>query len=104
MAQGLCLALETLPGTQAMLAFAAAHQGLRPDPNGARGVFFKAPKPGQDRRIDLPTVGPDTVAQAEAARLSGIGWRAGGTVLLDRPATIAAAQAAGLFLWSRGDG
>ncbi|HHY02544.1 MAG TPA: LpxI family protein, partial [Paracoccus sp.] len=69
--------------------------------SGARGVLFKAPKPGQDRRIDLPAIGPDTVAQAARAGLAGIAWQAGGVLLLDREATIAAARAAGLFLWAR---
>lgn len=100
-AQGLCLAVESLPGTDAMLDFAALHQGLRPDPAGGRGVFYKAPKPGQDRRIDLPAIGPETVARAAAAGLAGIVWQAGGVLLLDRAATIAAANDAGLFLWAR---
>jgi len=98
--QGLCLAFETLPGTEAMLDFAAAHQGLRPAA-GARGVLYKAPKPAQDRRIDLPAIGPDTVAQAARAGLAGIAWAAGGVLLLNREATIDAAKAAGLFLWAR---
>ena len=38
---------------------------------------------------------------AAAAGLAGIAWAAGGVILLDRPATIAAAQEAGLFLWAR---
>lgn len=101
-AQGLCLAVETLPGTQAMLEFAARHQHLRPDPGGAKGVFYKAPKPEQDRRIDLPALGPDTVAQAARAGLAGIAWEAGGVILLDRARMIADAQSAGIFLWARG--
>lgn len=101
--QGLCLALETLPGTAAMLDFAARHMALRPNPTGARGVFYKAPKPGQDRRIDLPTLGPDSVAQAAAAGLAGLAWQAGGVILLDRDESIRRAQAAGLFLWARSD-
>lgn len=100
-AQGLCLAVEALPGTQAMLAFAGLHAGLKPDPNGPKGVLYKAPKPGQDRRIDLPTIGPDTVRQAAEAGLGGIAWQAGSVILLDRPAAIACAEQAGLFLWSR---
>lgn len=100
-AQGLCLAVETLPGTDAMLDFVQLHGGLRPDPGGAGGVLYKAPKPGQDRRIDLPAIGPETVQRAAAAGLAGIAWEAGGAVLLDREATMAAAQDAGLFLWAR---
>ncbi|WP_299359379.1 UDP-2,3-diacylglucosamine diphosphatase LpxI [uncultured Paracoccus sp.] len=100
--QGLCLAVETLPGTDAMLEFAARHAHLRPDPAGSRGVFYKAPKPGQDLRIDLPTLGPDSVAAAARAGLAGIAWQASGVILLDRPAMIEAAVATGLFLWARG--
>ncbi|MDO5647405.1 LpxI family protein [Paracoccus sp. (in: a-proteobacteria)] len=96
-AGGLCLALETLPGTAAMLDFAARHADLR---GAARGVFYKAPKPGQDLRIDLPTLGPDSVDQAAAAGLAGIAWAAGGVILLDRPETIRRAESAGLFLWA----
>lgn len=100
-AQGLCLAVEALPGTQAMLEFAALHAGLKPDPKGARGVLYKAPKPGQDRRIDLPTIGPDTVRQVAAAGLGGIAWQAGSVILLERAEAIARAESAGLFLWAR---
>ncbi|TJZ93726.1 LpxI family protein [Paracoccus gahaiensis] len=101
-AQGLCLALETLPGTAAMLDFAARHTDLRPNPAGARGILYKAPKPGQDRRIDLPTLGPDSVDQAAAAGLAGIAWQAGGVILLDRAEALRRAEAAGLFLWAAG--
>lgn len=94
-AGGLCLAVETLPGTGAMLDFVARTR------TGRGGVLWKAPKPAQERRIDLPAVGPDTVAQAAAAGLSGIAWQAGGVVLIDREDAIAAAEAAGLFLWAR---
>ncbi len=101
-AQGLCLAVEALPGTQAMLEFARLHAGLKPDPKGAGGVLYKAPKPGQDRRIDMPTIGPDTVTQAAAAGLAGIAWEAGGVILLDQAEAVRRAESAGLFLWARG--
>lgn len=97
-ARGLCLAVEALPGTDAMLVQVA---GLG-HPPGA-GVFFKAAKPGQDRRADLPAIGPDTVALVAAAGLRGIAFQAGGALLIDREACIARADAAGLFLWSRPD-
>lgn len=100
-AQGLCLAVEALPGTDAMLDFIAATAGRRPDPRGARGVLYKAPKPGQDRRIDLPTLGVETLHHAAAAGLAGIAWEAGGVILLDPAAMRAKAAALGLFLWAR---
>ncbi len=91
--QGIVLALEAIEGTDAMLARA---RGLaRPGPGG---VLVKLVKPGQDRRADLPTIGPGTIAACNAAGLRGIAFEAGGTMLTDRVATIAAADAAGLFL------
>ncbi|WP_132695349.1 LpxI family protein [Rhodovulum steppense] len=101
-AQGLCLAVEALPGTDAMLAWVAEVAGAcRPDPKGARGVVCKAPKPGQDRRVDLPAIGPATVEAAARAGLAGIVVEAGGVLLLDPAETIARADRAGLFLWVR---
>jgi DUF1009 family protein len=91
--QGLVLALEAIEGTDAMLARAGT---LRRE--GPGGVFVKVMKPGQDRRADLPTIGPDTVAAAAAAGLRGIAIQADGTIVIDRAATLAAAEAAGMFL------
>ena len=91
--QGLVLGVEAIEGTDALLARCGI---LRRE--GAGGVLVKLAKPGQDRRLDLPAVGPDTVRNAAAAGLAGIAFGAGATVLLDREATVAAADAAGLFL------
>ena len=103
-AQGLCLALETLPGTDAMLDWVAdVAAARRPNPQGARGVFYKAPKPCQDRRADLPAIGPDTVRRAAAAGLAGIVVAAGGVLLLDRDRLVAEADRLGLFLWARAE-
>ena len=106
-AQGLCLAVETIGGTDAMLAEAGRQLGQmpdpRPDPNGARGVCFKAAKPGQDRRIDLPALGPQTLREVAVAGLGGLAFRAGSVMLLDRAEMIALADDLGLFLWSWSD-
>jgi len=91
--QGLALAVEAIEGTDAMLQRAAALR--RPGPGG---VLVKLVKPGQDRRADLPTIGPDTIRAAVAAGLRGVAFEAGGTILAERAATIAAADHAGLFL------
>lgn len=101
-AQGLCLAIEALPGTDAMLDFVAATGGaLRPDPEGAKGILYKAPKPGQERRVDLPALGPTTVEKAARAGLAGIVWEAGGVLCIDRARMIEIAEREGLFLWAR---
>ncbi len=62
------------------------------------GVLVKMPKIGQDLRLDLPAIGPRTVAMAASAGLSGIAVAAGQTLVLDRRATITAADKAGIFL------
>jgi UDP-2,3-diacylglucosamine hydrolase len=91
--QGVVLAVEALEGTDAMLARCAP---LRLAAHG--GVLVKLVKPGQDRRVDLPTVGPGTIAAAAQAGLRGIAFEAAGAILVDRTATVAAADQAGLFL------
>ncbi|WP_374643777.1 LpxI family protein [Tabrizicola sp.] len=101
-AQGLCLAVEALPGTDAMLAEVAGIGALRPDPARGRGLFYKAAKPGQDRRIDLPTIGPETLRGVAAAGLGGVAFEAGSVICLDLPAMVRLAGELGLFLWARG--
>jgi len=91
--QGLVLGVEAIEGTAALLDRCA---GLRR--SGPGGVLVKLKKPGQDRRIDLPALGSDSVHRAAAAGLRGIAAEAGGTLLIDRDAAIAAADGAGLFL------
>ena len=101
-AQGVCLGLESIQGTDALLDFVArTGAAFRADPDGAKGVLFKGPKPGQDRRVDLPAIGPDTLRAAAAAGLAGVVVEAGGVMILDHAATVAAADEAGLFLWAR---
>jgi DUF1009 family protein len=58
----------------------------------------KAPKPGQERRIDLPTIGPQTVAGAARAGLAGIAVAAGAAVIAEADKVAAAADAAGIFV------
>lgn len=88
-ARGAVLAEETVDGTDAMLAQVTGAAG---------GLLFKGPKPGQDRRAEMPTIGLQTVAGAAQAGLDGIVVAANGVLLLDLPDLITACNAAGLFL------
>jgi DUF1009 family protein len=72
-----------------------------PDAPGAGAILFKAPKPGQDRRADLPTIGPGTAMRAAEAGLDGIVIEAGGVIVLDQPQVVAICDAMGMFLWVR---
>ena len=67
-------------------------------PKRKGGVLVKAPKPGQDRRFDLPSIGPRTIAGAAQAGLSGVAVIAGGTIVAEPQALIDAADKAGLFV------
>lgn len=90
---GQVLAVEAAEGTDEMLARCA---GLRRD--GPAGVLVKCPKPAQDRRVDLPTIGPRTVAGSAAAGLCGIAVAAEGTLIVEREATVREADRCGLFI------
>ena len=98
-AGGLCLAVEALPGTDQMLAqVAALPQALRPK---GQGLFYKAAKPGQDRRVDLPTIGPTTLRGVQSAGLAGLAFQAGSVICLDLAQMQTIAAETGLFLWAR---
>ncbi|MGR3455976.1 LpxI family protein [Pseudooceanicola sp.] len=98
-AGGLCLGIEALQGTDAMLAAVAATEpAKRPR---ARGVLVKLPKVGQDLRVDMPAIGPGTVQAAARAGLGGIVIAAGQVLLIEREALLATAEREGLFLLAR---
>ncbi|MAQ82443.1 MAG: hypothetical protein CMH12_04340 [Maritimibacter sp.] len=95
---GLCLGIETVQGTDAMLDFVAR---TPPKLRRGGGVLVKAPKPGQDLRVDMPAVGPATVEAAAAAGLSGIVIAAGRVLLLDRAVVTEACASRGVFLLAK---
>lgn len=93
--QGLCLGIETLQGTDALLGFVAA------TPKHLRkggGVFVKLPKTGQDLRVDMPTIGPNTIKAMQTADLSTLVIAAGAVLILNMDDTISSAQTAGITL------
>lgn len=97
---GICLGVEAIAGTDALLEeVARLPEGLRHGDAG--GVLLKGPKPGQDWRMDLPAIGPETVRRAALAGLAGICVEAGAVLVLGREETVRAADEAGLFLWGR---
>ncbi len=96
---GVVLAVEAQEGTDAMLARCAElPQALRGSPSSRRGVLVKWPKPIQDRRIDLPTIGVRSIELAAAAGLAGVAGEAGALLVVDRPGVVIAADGLGLFV------
>jgi DUF1009 family protein len=93
------LAVEAAEGTDAMLARVADMRasGRVRTPSGS-GVLVKAPKRGQDKRFDLPSIGPQTVEGVARAGLAGIAVVAGSTIIAEPVALTAAADRANIFV------
>jgi len=93
------LAVEGAEGTDAMLGRVAElrAKGRIATPTGI-GVLVKAPKPGQDRRFDLPAIGPRTVEEAARAGLAGIAVLAGAAIIAEPLAVAAVADRAKIFV------
>ncbi len=85
------LAVEAAEGTDAAIRRGGAI---------ARGaVVVKRARPGQDPRFDLPAVGPGTLAAMRDAGASALVFEAGPTLILDRAALVAAADAQGIAVF-----
>ena len=94
---GQVVATEDANGTDAMLA-KIADQNQSNRLNGGSGVLVKLCKPQQDRRADLPTIGPMSVHNAYKAGLAGIAVEAGRSFILDKENVIKEADKYGLFV------
>lgn len=92
------IALEGIEGTREMLERVADLRARGRIGHRERCVLFKSAKPQQDRRLDLPSIGLETLAQAKAAGLAGIGLTAGASLVIEAQALVEEAERAGLFL------
>lgn len=118
-ARGQALAIEAQPGTDWMMqslmvqniglnndlvAAALGYGGAlqRSAALGPGGILVKAAKPGQELRIDMPTIGPNTLRRAAQVRLEGVVIEAGRVMMLDAPHCTKIADQQGLFIWVRG--
>lgn len=98
------LAVEAAEGTDAMLERVAAMRSSgRITLPPRTGILVKAPKRGQDRRFDLPSIGPDTVIGAAKAGLAGIAVVAGATIVAEPQRLVEEADRAGLFVVGHDD-
>jgi DUF1009 family protein len=84
------IALEGVGGTDGLLRSAGGP--------ARGGVLVKMPKPSQEMRIDLPTIGPETLRRAAEAGLAGIAISAGQSLVLERDEVARLADEAGLFV------
>ncbi|MBM3779210.1 MAG: LpxI family protein [Acidimicrobiia bacterium] len=91
------VAVEAMEGTDEVIARAGRLAGP-----GTRVV--KVAKPGQDMRFDVPVVGVATIEAMRAAGATTLSVDAGRTLLIDGPAVLAAADAAGIAIVGRDAG
>jgi len=90
--KGCVIALEAVEGTDAMIRRAG-------ELGGAGATIVKAARPGQDRRFDLPAVGPDTIKAMQAAGATGLAIEAGSTLIVDGSSFRRRADEAGISVW-----
>jgi len=90
---GVVLGVEAVEGTDALL-----ERCLGLCRGGDGGVLLKLKKAYQDSRVDLPTVGPDTVAKASQAGIRGIAIEADASLLVERARLVRDADLAGMFV------
>ncbi|MEP2978752.1 MAG: UDP-2,3-diacylglucosamine diphosphatase LpxI [Lentilitoribacter sp.] len=101
---GTVVAIEGSDGTDAMLKALADNSGVNPtaeqqtDLASNQGVLVKLCKPQQDKRADLPTIGPTSVINAHKAGLAGIAVEAGRSFILDKENVIKEADKYGMFI------
>lgn len=97
--EGLVLAVEAQEGTDNMLRrIATLPESIRGTPAARRGVLAKMVKPGQETRVDLPTIGLKTIELADAAGLAGIVTEGGRSFVFSKAQLTLKADAAGIFI------
>tara|TARA_B100001057_G_scaffold99561_2_gene96513 strand:+ start:781 stop:1623 length:843 start_codon:yes stop_codon:yes gene_type:complete len=74
------LAVEAAEGTNSMLKRIIDLRIASPDKGG---VFFKTSQNIQDKRVDMPTIGPKTIDLVIKANLSGIAITQGDVIVLE---------------------
>ena len=90
------LAIEAAEGTDQMLArIAELRAPGRCTPVGT-GVLVKAPKPEQDQRFDLPSIGPTTIQAAKPPGSRALAWWRGVSIVAE-PAIACARPTGGAF-------
>jgi DUF1009 family protein len=100
-AAGACVAVEAMEGTDATIARAGEiFRTLEQEAStlGRKLTVVKVAKPNQDMRFDVPVVGVPTIDAMRTAGATCLCVEAGRTLLFDREAMVAAANAAGIAI------
>lgn len=91
---GYVLGVEAAEGTDGLITRCGPLKRER----ARAGVLVKLKKPQQEGRIDLPSIGPDTIDTLAQAGFGGVAVEAGGSLILDEAETLKRADALGLFI------
>ena len=91
--QDMVLGLEGDDGTAALMKKAAAIKSV-----GRGPILVKVCKPQQDKALDMPTIGEQTIETARSCGFAGIVVEAGETLILDREKVITLCNEYGIFL------
>ena len=91
--EGLVLAVEAIEGTDKMIERAG---GLKRNVSGP--ILIKISKVNQDKRVDLPTAGPETVKNAIRAGFQGLALEANNSLLLDKDRVLKIAEKNAFFV------
>ena len=92
------IAIEGPDGTDAMLNRANILLKRSSYKNIKQGILLKFPKKNQDLRVDLPTVGIETIKKCIKIRLKGIFVKASQNIFLDRSKCINLANKEKMFI------
>ena len=91
--EGIVLAIEAIEGTDQMIERAGSLQR-----NVSGPILIKISKTNQDKRVDLPTAGPETVNNAIRSGFQGLALEANNSLLLDKDRVIEIAEKNSFFV------
>ena len=97
-ANGLCLGLETLPGTDAMLDFVKRFKNRAQEDMIKSGILYKAIKGEQDTRFDVPVVGRTTIRKVKEANLRGIALKKDSVIIIEKQKVVQLADKLDIFI------
>ncbi len=96
-----CIAVETISTDWMLDSIKDVYSTFTNDPDDRGGILIKASKPNQDLRVDLPTIGPNTIQRVVSLGMSGLVIESGKVIMLDLPKAIQMANQGGIFIWSK---
>jgi DUF1009 family protein len=93
--EGLVLGVEAAEGTDGLIKRCGNIR--QQDEQGA--ILIKISKPKQDKRVDLPCIGHNTIQQLHKNGLVGVAVEAGSALILDEKKTVEEANKLGIFIY-----